>query len=72
MHLSEMHVCFQSLQICLETSFLGTASQLTGKDRVGRTALSGELGSDRGTGTDVKSSALAKLCAPGSELMCVR
>lgn len=34
MHLSEMHVCFQSLQICWETSFLGTASQLTGKDRV--------------------------------------
>lgn len=72
MHLSGMHVCLQSLQICLEISFLGTASQPTGKDRVGRTALSGELGSDRGTGTDMKPSALAKLCAPENELMCVR
>lgn len=66
-----MHVCFQSLQICLETSFLGTASQLTGKDRVGRATLSGELGSDR-TGMDVKPSALAKLCTPKDELMRVR
>lgn len=43
-----------------------------GRIELGRTALSGELGSDRGTGTDVKPSALAKLCAPENELMCVR
>lgn len=66
-----MYVC-KAYRYASETSFLGTASQPTGKDRVGRTALSGELGSDRGTGTDMKPSALAKLCAPENELMCVR
>lgn len=44
MPMSEMHVYFQSLQIYLETPFLETESQLSWKTRVGRAALSVELG----------------------------
>lgn len=72
MPMSEMHVYFQSLQIYLETSFLETESQLTWKTRVGRAALSVELGGDGGTGKDMKGSIIAKLCTPGGELMCGR